>query len=68
MSTERRRLSKAVTLAQKWRSYGQGATGYDALCEAAPKPLVWLSFADERHEYPLCGPAAGSYANDAKGW
>lgn len=61
-----RRLSKTVTVAQKWRSYGQGAEGYDALCEAGPKPQVWLNFADERNEYPLCGPAAGSYRNDGK--
>lgn len=65
--SKRRRLSKTVSPTQKWRSYGQGAEGYDALCEEAPKPLAWLADADERNDYSLRGPAAASYWNDAKG-
>ena len=67
MSRERRRQGQRVTLAQKWRSYGQGAEGDDALCEAAPKPLVWLSSEGEHVDYTLRGPAAQSYCNDGKG-
>lgn len=67
MSRERRRRSKAVTLAQKWRSHGQGATGFDALCEAAPKPQVWLANEGPDSHDALRGPAAVSYPNDGKG-
>jgi hypothetical protein len=66
MNTERFCLSKAVTMATKWRSYGQGAEGNDAVCEDAPKPQVWLAHVGVHGDYVTRGPAAASYHNDGK--
>lgn len=66
MNTERFRLSKAVTMATQWRSYGQGAEGNDEVCETAPKPQVWLANVGVNGDYVMRGPAAASYWNDGK--